>query len=524
MFVLTERVIDTQAWQARLDNPRAGAQVIFEGLVRNHNEGLGVQALEYECFAELAQSEAEVIIAEAKARFKIYALVCVHRTGLLQIGETAVWVGACSAHRQAAFAACQYMIDELKARLPIWKKEHYHDKDPEWVNCQACAHHNHSHNRLDFQASEYYQRQMTLSELQPSGQERLKQARVLVVGAGGLGSPVLMYLAAAGVGQIGICDGDRVEISNLHRQVIYSPADLGRYKADRAAEILQAQNPFVVPISHRESLDAENVVRLISGYDLVLGCSDNFATQFLLHDACYFQKIPLVQASIYQFEGQIQVYTFGPGSACLRCLWPEQPDARCVGNCAEVGVLGVVPGILGAWQASEALKLLLNLPGATSSENLFINLLSNEVLKLQQRKHPACPLCSPEPSILSLEAPRYLALNFSELRNPGWERSAEQVFGSNTQECFICLDIRSLSERQAELSAEPWQAAITHMPAGNIADFEQLNSHHNYLLVCQHGQRSLQLVAELRAKGKEQFYSLTTGMASLKSYASNLHK
>lgn len=512
MFEVSAKAIDKAAWSKRLDNPKAGSTVVFEGLVRNHNEGLSVTALEYECFEDLAYLEAEKILAEAKAKFKVYDIFCVHRTGRLEIGELAVWIGVASAHRQAAFAACQYMIDALKIRLPIWKKEHYLDQAAVWVNCQQCASHAHDqHAELAFTAQHYYRRQSSLPELGQQGQDKLSAAKVLVVGAGGLGCPALAYLAAAGIGTLGICDGDLVEVSNLHRQVLYQFSDIGLYKADRAAEYLQAANPFIDVRIHREHIDCENAERLLDDYDLVLDCTDNFASKFLIHDACFLTQTPLVQASIYQFEGQLQVYTFAEHEPCLRCIWPQQPEADCVGSCAEAGVLGVVPGVLGSWQATEALKYLLHLPGLAVSETVMINLLSNEIFKLKQEKNTDCPLCGAQASIKAIQAANYQVQSEASARNPAWQRTAQDLTGSG----FVLIDIRSSSERAL---SEDWQMSIKHVPADELDALISLQPECDYLLVCHKGQRSYQWTEILRALGHERVYSLSSGMESLKPY------
>lgn len=514
MFEVSAQTIDRAFWSERLNNPKAGSSVVFEGLVRNHNEGLPVKALEYECFEALAYLEADTIIAEAKRKFKVYDIFCVHRTGLLEIGELAVWIGVTSAHRQAAFAACQYMIDELKTRLPIWKKEYYLNQAPEWVNCQQCAAHNHAQAGLAYTEHDYYRRQNALPEMRAGGQDKLNSASVLVIGAGGLGSPALAYLAAAGVGRLGICDGDLLDVSNLHRQVLYQYSDIDAYKADRAAAYLRAANPFIDVIVHREQIDCENAARLIQDYDLVLDCTDNFATKFLIHDACFFQGTPLIQASIYQFEGQLQLYRFGADDACLRCLWPQQPEADCVGSCAEAGVLGVAPGILGTWQASEALKLILGLAANAPSETLMINLLSNEVFKLAQQKNKECPLCGADPSIQSIEAETYAA---SAAEQPDWECSAPDLFASETDSLLV--DIRSEQEREL---AEDWQTQLKWVPLAELAAYlEQQPLDKKIVLVCQQGKRSYQATADLRAQGYDHIYSLRSGVGSLKPFLKN---
>lgn len=223
-----------------------------------------------------------------------------------------------------------------------------------------------------FSASEqnYYSRQFSLPELGLAGQQKLKQARVLVIGAGGLGCPVLTYLTAAGVGTLGIIDFDRVEVSNLHRQVLYTLADVGRPKAEVAAERLQAQNPHVAIQVYTHGLDKDNALRIIAHYDFVVDGSDNFPTRYLVNDACVILKKPLVFGSIYKFEGQVSVFNY-EGGPTYRCLYPTQPTEGEVPNCAEIGVLGILPGVVGSLQAMEAIKLITGL-GEVLSGSLLV--------------------------------------------------------------------------------------------------------------------------------------------------------
>ena len=220
----------------------------------------------------------------------------------------------------------------------------------------------------------YYARQLSLPEWGAQGQQKLKKARVLVIGAGGLGCPVLTYLAAAGVGTLGITDFDRVEMSNLHRQVLYTVADVGRPKAEAAAERLRSQNPYIHIDTYTEGLNRDNALTILKNYDLVVDGSDNFPTRYLVNDACVLLDIPLVFGSIYKFEGQVSVFNHR-GGPTYRCLYPTPPGEGEVPNCAEVGVLGVLPGIVGSLQALEAIKLLTGLGEVLSGKLLVYDAL-----------------------------------------------------------------------------------------------------------------------------------------------------
>ncbi len=228
-----------------------------------------------------------------------------------------------------------------------------------------------------------YQRHLSLPGFGPAAQEKLKRGRVLVIGAGGLGSPALLYLAAAGVGRIVIVDADKVDVSNLQRQVLYGEADEGVLKVEAAARRLRAMNPFVEVVTHAERFSRTNALTLLKDVDLVVDGSDNFPTRYLVNDACVLANRPLVYGAIFGFEGQVSVFNW-KGGPTYRCLFPEPPEAGTVPNCAEGGVLGVLPGLIGTMQACEAIKLLTGVGEPLSGRLLLWNALtqSTQVLKL----------------------------------------------------------------------------------------------------------------------------------------------
>ncbi|HUX73274.1 MAG TPA: ThiF family adenylyltransferase [Steroidobacteraceae bacterium] len=341
-----------------------------------------------------------------------------------------------------------------------------------------------------------YSRQISLKEIGADGQARLARSRVLVVGAGGLGSPVLQYLAGAGVGCLGIVDDDVLDRSNLHRQPLYALDDAGGRKCELARTALARINPTVRIETHALRFDAGNALDLVGRYDAVIDCSDNFRCKFLLSDAAVLARKPAVFASVYQFEGQLQVYKPEAGHACLRCLWPEATADGIVGNCAEAGVLGPVPAALGAMQALLALKILLDIPGQLASELLLIDFMDFSTLKLRAPRRSACP--APGCSLVLPPAPEVpeLAIHM---------RSLAEAAARGLQ----VIDIRS----DAEVAALPTSARHIAMPA-LLANPGLLSPQFSYLLICASGTRSLSAARALHARGLS-VRSLAGGLQAL---------
>jgi molybdopterin-synthase adenylyltransferase len=249
-----------------------------------------------------------------------------------------------------------------------------------------------------------YARHIVLPEIGGEGQARLLRSKVLVVGAGGLGSPLLLYLAAAGVGTIGIVDDDAVDRSNLQRQVIHDEAHLGVAKVDSAAERMRALNPDVTVDTHRTRLTASNALDLIGRYDIVADGTDNFATRFLLNDACFFAGRTLVSAAILRFDGQIATYKahLGPPHPCYRCLFREPPPPGVVPSCSAGGVLGALAGLAGSLQATEVVKEILGIGESLSGSLLLLDALYADYRRVKVKRDPTCPLCGAHPSIRDL--------------------------------------------------------------------------------------------------------------------------
>jgi adenylyltransferase/sulfurtransferase len=247
-----------------------------------------------------------------------------------------------------------------------------------------------------------YSRHTLLSEVGEAGQIKLLESRVLLVGAGGLGSPAALYLAAAGVGTLGIVDGDVVDLSNLHRQILHKTEDIGRPKTESATDTLQGINPDIRVIGHQTLLTSSNAQEIISGYDLVLNGCDNFPTLYLVNDACALAGVPVVDGSIFQFEGQVTVYDPARGGPCYRCLYPDPPPPGEVPSCAEAGVLGVLPGIVGALQALEAIKLILGQGEPLSGRLLVFDALALTFRELKLARDPTCSVCGEQPALREL--------------------------------------------------------------------------------------------------------------------------
>lgn len=253
-----------------------------------------------------------------------------------------------------------------------------------------------------------YSRHTLLKEVGEVGQIKLLEAKVLLIGAGGLGSPAAMYLAAAGVGTLGIVDFDDVDVSNLQRQILHGNKDVGRPKVDSAADRIRDLNPDVNVIGHREPITSENALEIIKEYDIVLNGSDNFPTRYLVNDACQFLKKPLVDGSIFMFEGQVTVYQPAlpeqgiEGGPCYRCLYPDPPPPGEVPSCAEAGVLGVLPGIVGSMQAVEAAKLILGVGEPLVGRLLMVDTLDMSFRTLKVKRNAECPVCGDHPTVTEL--------------------------------------------------------------------------------------------------------------------------
>lgn len=340
-----------------------------------------------------------------------------------------------------------------------------------------------------------YARQVLLPEFGRDGQRRLSEARVLLVGVGGLGSPAALYLAAAGVGTLGLVDYDDVDETNLHRQIIHGTADVGRPKLQSAADRLQAINPLVTLELHNTAFDTSNARRLVDAYDIVIDGTDNFPTRYLVNDACVMTRTPNVYGSIFRFEGQASVFA-AAGGPCYRCLHPEPPPAGLIPNCAEAGVLGVLPGIIGTIQATEAVKLLTGI-----GEPLIGRLLLYDALRMKFRditlsRDPECPVCGDAPTITTLVAYDQ-ACDVRETHMKDEMTVDELHQWRESGHPHMLIDVREPFEHAA--------ASITGailIPMGEVmSQLDALPTDKTVVVQCQSGGRSARVTAALRAKG-----------------------
>lgn len=343
-----------------------------------------------------------------------------------------------------------------------------------------------------------YSRQVLLKEIGAQGQAVLARSRVLVVGAGGLGSPVLQYLAGAGVGCLGVVDFDTLDASNLHRQPIFALDEVGRQKAVLARAAIERINPTVQVETHVVRLDAGNALALVRAYDVVVDCSDNFRAKYLINDAAVLARRPAVFASVYQYEGQLQVYKPEPGHACLRCLWPGAVADGVVGNCAEAGVLGPVPGIFGTLQALLTIKILLGLSGQLEGELLLLDFNNFSSLKLKAPRGAAC-----------------LAPDCALIREIADEDTGIEItLASLAQAAQLGLDVIDIRTAE-EYAAAP--TGVRHIEMGALlAAPEMLSRGREVILACASGKRSLAAARKLRQLGFAA-RSLAGGLQKLES-------
>ncbi|MGQ0833375.1 MAG: molybdopterin-synthase adenylyltransferase MoeB [Gammaproteobacteria bacterium] len=339
---------------------------------------------------------------------------------------------------------------------------------------------------LSPQERERYSRHLALAEIDVAGQEKLRAARVLVIGVGGLGSPAALYLAAAGVGTLGLVDCDDVELSNLQRQVLFDTAAIARPKVEAAHERLLALNPEITVVPHAVELRANNVKAILAQYDVVLDGTDRLATRYLVNDACVMLRKPLVSAAIHRFEGQAMTYVPGRGP-CYRCLFPEVPEGL-VPNCAQAGVLGVLPGVLGAIQATEAIKLIVGAGEPLIGRLLTYDALDLRFSELRFEKREDCAVCGPRPTITALtDAPA--ACGADELRRVRRLGAAElhALLADADSGRLLLVDVREPRE-----FAVAHLAGATNIPVGEVQRrLDEIPRDRTPVFICRSGTRSI---------------------------------
>jgi adenylyltransferase/sulfurtransferase len=338
-----------------------------------------------------------------------------------------------------------------------------------------------------------YSRQTLLPDFGEAGQERLKAGRVLIVGAGGLGSPAALYLAAAGVGTIRLVDFDAVDETNLQRQILYTTTDVGRPKLAAAAARLRALNPHVTIDLHEAPFGPDNARRLVGDVDVVLDGSDNFPTRYLVNDACVMAKTPNVYGSVFRFEGQASVFAM-PGGPCYRCLHPEPPPEGLIPSCAEAGVLGVLPGVIGTIQATEALKLLAGVGDPLIGRLLLYDALRMRVREIRLARDPACPVCGDQPTIRELVAYGRVC----ETQKTGTDMTVDELLKWRADGTpHFLVDVREPSE----YAVSQIDGALL-IPLGTLQDqLDKLPKDRPIVVHCRSGARSARAVAVLRAEG-----------------------
>ena len=357
-----------------------------------------------------------------------------------------------------------------------------------------------------------YGRHLSLPEVGLEGQQRLKAASVLIVGAGGLGSPAALYLAAAGIGRLGLVDFDRVDVSNLQRQVLYGSSSIGRPKLDAARERIADLNPGVRVETHAATLTSANALDILAGYDIVIDGSDNFPTRYLVNDACAMLGRPNVHGSIFRFEGQASVFDAARGP-CYRCLYPDPPPPGLVPSCAEGGVLGVLPGVIGVIQGIETIKLLLGRGETLIGRLLLFDAMAMSFRELEVRKDPACPMCGERRTITQL-------IDYDQFCGVA---AAEEAVAEAQRDDISPRELRARLDRGDSVSIvdvrEPHEERIARIAGATLiplrtlpARLGELDRRREIVLMCHHGVRSRQALEFLRREGFANVRNLSGGI------------
>jgi sulfur-carrier protein adenylyltransferase/sulfurtransferase len=367
-----------------------------------------------------------------------------------------------------------------------------------------------------------YSRHILLPEVGVEGQQKLKAAKVLCVGTGGLGSPMALYLAASGIGTLGLVDFDVVDASNLQRQILHSTKDIGRKKLDSAEEKLKALNPALNVVKHETMLTSANALGILKDYDIVADGTDNFPTRYLVNDACVLTGKPNVYGSIFRFEGQASVFATREGP-CYRCLYPEPPPPGLVPSCAEGGVLGILPGLVGVIQATEVIKLILGKGDSLVGRLLLVDALNMRFRELKLRKNPECPVCGPHPTVTKL-------IDYEQFCGiaPATQETAQEKNVKNgipqitVKDLKARLDASQAAGEQVQLIdvREPFEAQIAQIggkliPKGDVPNrLSEIDRSREVVVHCKSGGRSQQIAEFLKQSGYEHVVNVAGGITA----------
>jgi adenylyltransferase/sulfurtransferase len=358
-----------------------------------------------------------------------------------------------------------------------------------------------------------YSRHLIMPEVGVDGQLKLKKASVLLVGTGGLGAPAALYLAAAGIGRIGLVDFDVVDYTNLQRQVIHGTKDVGKPKIDSAIESMRDINPYVQLDRHEVALTSENALEILKDYDYIVDGTDNFPTRYLVNDACVLLKKPNVYGSIFRFEGQATIFAY-PGGPCYRCLYPEPPPPGLVPSCAEGGVLGILPGIIGLVQATETVKLALGIGTSLVGRLMLYDALSMKFRELKLRRDPECPVCGDHPTVTKL-------IDYQQFCGmPHREEEAKPVTASGD---IDAIELKAKLDRGDDFKLidvrEPHEFQIGRIPGSTLIPLGELPKHLNeldpsaeYVMHCKMGGRSAKAVELMKQSGFKNVRNMTGGI------------
>lgn len=363
-----------------------------------------------------------------------------------------------------------------------------------------------------------YSRHLIMPEVGVDGQEKLVNAKILLIGAGGLGSPLGLYLSAAGVGTLGLVDFDLVDFSNLQRQIIHSTQDVGRPKVESAKARIQSINPDVVVNTYQTKLSRENILDIVKEYDVVIDGTDNFPTRYLVNDACVFTKKPLVYGSIFRFDGQATVFKT-PEGPCYRCLYPEPPPPGMVPSCAEGGVLGILPGIIGVMQATEAIKLIIGKGEPLIGRLLLFNAMEMRFREVALRRDPDCPVCGDHPTVKEL-------IDYDQFCGLGRGNAEAVAIESNGKDEVTVKELKSILDSRGDQVLvldvrEPEEYQIVHMPKSKLIPLGTLSEHVNELdtadeiyVHCKSGMRSAKAVKMLKEFGFKKVKNVKGGITA----------